>query len=174
MISRRGLIGIAGAGAFVATGTFIATRSAPSARVFDQRAPDFVVSLLGRGGGARLSDYRGNVLLLNFWATWCAPCRVEMPWLVRTSQHYGSAGLSVLGVNMDDGDMPNVERFAQTLGVTYPIAQSNDAIVGAYGGVRFLPQSVLIGRQSQIVQRSLGMPSINAFEAAIIRALSQT
>jgi thiol-disulfide isomerase/thioredoxin len=134
-------------------------------------APDFLVEALGSGRHYRLADFAGGVLLLNFWATWCAPCRLEMPWLAQIDARYRSRGLTILGVNMDDGDMPAVERFARDMGVTYPIARNNDAIVSAYGGVRFLPQSYLIGQQGQVLQRIFGMPSTRELEAAIIGAL---
>lgn len=126
------------------------------------------------GKKTRVSDLSGNIVVLNFWATWCGPCRVEMPWLAQTFDRYRSRGLTILGVNMDDGDMPNVERFAREMGVTYPIARNNDAIVAAYGGVRFLPQSFLIGRRGVILQRIFGMPAATRdVETEIVRALSK-
>jgi peroxiredoxin len=137
-----------------------------------ERAPDFSVSGLDGRSHYRLADFSRQVLLLNFWATWCAPCRVEMPWLARTYARFHSQGFTILGVNMDDGDMPAVRRFAREMGVTYPIARNNDSIVAAYGGVRFLPQSVLVGQQRQILRRSFGMPPTGEFEAAIVKALS--
>ena len=95
-----------------------------------------------------------------------------MPWLARTYARFRSEGFSILGVNMDDGGMPAVQRFVEEMGVTYAIARNNDAIVAAYGGVRFLPQSVLVGQQGQILRRSFGMPPTGEFETAIMNALS--
>ncbi len=177
MISRRDLFAAASAASLVGGGIALALATSfrgSASRPQLERAPDFSVTAIDGGSRRQLADFAGHVLLLNFWATWCAPCRVEMPWLVRTYERYRLEGLSILGVNMDDGDMPNVQRFAHEMGVTYPIARNNDAIIAAYGGVRFLPQSVLIGRRGEILQRSFGMPSTNAFEMAIVRALSQT
>jgi len=172
MISRRALIGSAGA-AVLAGGAAITIRLSEEHPAQNPRdvAPDFSVEALGRGRRYQLADFAGEVLLLNFWATWCAPCRIEMPWLAQIYSRYRSRGLTTLGVNMDDGDMPAVERFAREMGVTYPIARNNDAIVSAYGGVRFLPQSYLIGQQGQVLQRIFGMPSTHELEAAIIGAL---
>lgn len=173
MISRRTLIGSAGA-ALVAGGAAIAIELAQRhpAQNSRERAPDFSVEAIGGGRRYRLADFAGGVLLLNFWATWCGPCRVEMPWLAQTYTRYRSRGLTILGVNMDDGDMPNVQRFAGEMGVTYPIARNNDAIVAAYGGVRFLPQSYLIGEAGETLQRIFGMPaSTRDLEAEIIAAL---
>jgi thiol-disulfide isomerase/thioredoxin len=176
MISRRGLL--AGAGAVVAAGgaltLAIRTSTRHPAQDGTERAPDFSVAALDGRAHYQLADFSGKVLLLNFWATWCAPCRVEMPWLARTYARFRSEGFSILGVNMDDDDMPAVQRFVQEMGVTYPIARNNDAIVAAYGGVRFLPQSVLVGQQGQILRRSFGMPPTGEFEAAIMKALSKS
>jgi thiol-disulfide isomerase/thioredoxin len=176
MISRRSLL--AGAGAVVAAGggltLAIKTSTKHAAQDGTERAPNFSVSALDGETRHQLADYSGKVLLLNFWATWCAPCRVEMPWLARTYERFRSAGFSILGVNMDDDDMPAVQRFVQEMGVTYSIARNNDAIVAAYGGVRFLPQSILVGQQGQILRRSFGMPPTGEFETAIIKALSKS
>jgi cytochrome c biogenesis protein CcmG/thiol:disulfide interchange protein DsbE len=131
------------------------------------------VDAIGSGSRYQLADFAGGILLLNFWATWCAPCRIEMPWLAGTYVRHREQGLTILGVNMDDGDMPAVGRFAREMGVTYPIARNNDAIVSAYGGVRFLPQSYLIGKRGEILQRIFGMPSTSDLETAIIGALSR-
>jgi thiol-disulfide isomerase/thioredoxin len=172
MISRRTLIGTAAAAA-LASGAGVAIKLSEKNTVQNSTdiAPDFSVEALGRGRHYRLADFTGGVLLLNFWATWCAPCRLEMPWLAKIEARYRSQGLTILGVNMDDGDMPAVERFAREMGVTYPIARNNDAIVSAYGGVRFLPQSYLIGQQGQVLQRIFGMPSTHELETAITGAL---
>jgi thiol-disulfide isomerase/thioredoxin len=174
MISRRTLIATAGAAA-VAGGAALAFEFAERhpIRNGEDRAPDFSVDALGGDRHFQLANFAGGVLLLNFWATWCAPCRIEMPWLAQTYRRHHSQGLTILGVNMDDGDMPAVERFAHEMGVTYPIARNNDAIVSAYGGVRFLPQSYLIGKSGEILQRIFGMPSTRDLENGIIDALSR-
>jgi thiol-disulfide isomerase/thioredoxin len=174
VISRRTLLG-SGAAVFAGGAIAVAVERSGSGPVQNtrDRAPDFAIDSLDGGRRFRLSDFAGGVLLLNFWATWCGPCRVEMPWLARTYTHYRPRGFTILGVNMDDGDMPAVGRFAHEMGVTYPIARNNDAIVSAYGGVRFLPQSFLIGRRGDILQRIFGMPSTGALEAAMVGALSE-
>jgi peroxiredoxin len=172
MTSRRMFLGAGGAA--IAAGVFaIKGASRRPVRNKDEAAPDFSVPGIDGQAHYRLADFTGKVLLLNFWATWCAPCRVEMPWLARTYARYHPQGLTVLGVNMDDGDMPAVERFARQMGVTYPIARNNDAAIAAYGGVRFLPQSFLVGQHGELLQRTFGMPSTGELEAAIIGALAR-
>jgi thiol-disulfide isomerase/thioredoxin len=174
MISRRVFVG-GGTAAAVAAGAGIAVKLSENRapRKSADMAPNFSVEAIGGSRHYQLTDFAGGLLLLNFWATWCGPCRVEMPWLSRTYSRYRSRGLTILGVNMDDGDMPAVERFAREMGVTYPIARNNDAIVSAYGGLRFLPESFLIGKRGEIVQRIFGMPaSTRDVEAEIISGLS--
>lgn len=175
MISRRTVIG--GAGAALLAGAAIVTIGLTEKhrpRNAKDMAPNFSVEPIGGGRHYQLADFAGGVLLLNFWATWCAPCRIEMPWLSRTYTRFHLQGLTILGVNMDDGDMPAVQRFAHEMGVTYPIARNNDAIVAAYGGLRFLPQSFLIGRDGEVLQHIFGMPaSTHDVEAAIMTALSR-
>jgi thiol-disulfide isomerase/thioredoxin len=175
MISRRTLIGSAGA-AILAGGAAVAIKLSERhpAQNSKDMAPDFSVEAIRSERHYRLADFAGGVLLLNFWATWCGPCRVEMPWLAKIYARHRSQGLTILGVNMDDGDMPAVERFAREMGVTYPIARNNDSIVSAYGGVRFLPQSYLIGQNGEILQRIFGMPaSTRDLETAIMDRLSR-
>jgi thiol-disulfide isomerase/thioredoxin len=175
MTSRRMLLGAGGAAiAAGIAGVFAIKRtSRRPVRNRDEAAPDFSVSGIDGPAHYRLADFAGKVLLLNFWATWCAPCRVEMPWLARTYARYHPQGLTILGVNMDDGDMPAAERFARQMGVTYPIARNNDAAIAAYGGVRFLPQSFLVGQHGELLQRTFGMPSTGELEAAIMSALAR-
>ena len=175
MISRRRLMAAGGAAAVGAAGV-LALASAPgrASRGAPERAPDFAVAGLDGAGRYRLGDFAGQVLLVNFWATWCAPCRMEMPWLARTYLGHRAQGLAILGINMDDGDMPAVRRFAHEMGVTYPLARSDDAVVAAYGGVRFLPQSFLIGRHGEVLERAFGMPSTGELEAEMMTALSRS
>ena len=174
MISRRAFVGSAGA-ALVTGGVAFAIEQHEGHRGQKPKdmAPDFSVEALGNGRHYQLADFAGRVLLLNFWATWCGPCRIEMPWLAGIYLRHHPKGLTILGVNMDDGDMAAVERFAHEMGVTYPIARNNDAIVSAYGGVRFLPQSYLIGPGGEIMQRIFGMPSTRDLETEIVGALSR-
>jgi peroxiredoxin len=83
-------------------------------------APDFSLESLD-GKTMRLSDLRGKAVLLNFWATWCGPCKIEMPWFVDLQNQYGSEGLQIVGVAMDDASKEDIGKFAKDLGVNYPI-----------------------------------------------------
>ena len=119
-------------------------------------APDFTLESLD-GKSVRLSDLRGKAVLLNFWATWCGPCKIETPWLVELQNQYGSQGLQVIGVAMDDSGKEDIAKFARDLGVNYPVLLGKEAVGDAYGGVPALPESFFIGRDGKIVDKIIGL-----------------
>lgn len=147
-----------------------ATARAASDDWTGKAAPDFTLSTLD-GQRIHLSDYRGRVVLLNFWATWCAPCRVEMPWLTEFDARYRARGLTILGISVDDAGRRRVESFVREQHVGYPILLKDKDIDLRYGGVRFLPQTFFIGRDGTIVQRRYGIRTRADFEADVRRAL---
>jgi len=134
-------------------------------------APDFELKSL-EGRAVKLSDFRGKIVVLNFWATWCAPCRVETPWLVDFYRQYKEQGLEVVGVSMDDGNQEHVADFAKEMGINYTILMGNHAVGDAYGGLRFLPQTFFIGRDGKIIKHSFGIKSKSDFKDAIKQSLS--
>ena len=133
-------------------------------------APDFELKGLD-GKQVRLSDYRGKVVLLNFWATWCAPCKIEMPWFVDLQKQYASQGLQVIGVAMDDSGEETIAKFAKEMGVNYPVLIGKEAVGDAYGGVEFLPTTFIIDRQGKVVDRVFGLVGRSEFEDNIKKAL---
>jgi peroxiredoxin len=136
-------------------------------------APDFSLASLGGGGTVELGDLRGKVVLLHFWATWCAPCKLETPRLVDLDRRYRSAGLAILGVSMDDaGQEQAATAFAATHGVTFPVLRGTDDIARAYGGIRLLPTSVLIGRDGALLETIAGLRGEVELEAAVRRTLA--
>jgi len=135
-------------------------------------APDFTLKTLD-GRLVRLSQFRGKTVLVNFWATWCAPCRVEMPWLAAFYDRYRSRNFEIVGVAMDDGDRDRVAEFVQETRVKYTILLKDDAVGPAYGGARFLPQSFFVGRDGRILAHMIGMRSKENFEADIMAALQR-
>src|SRR5437764_14623381 len=99
-------------------------------------APDFELNILNANGKTmKLSDLKGKAVLLNFWATWCEPCKVEMPWFVDLQNKYASQGLQVLGVAMDDASPSEISSFAQKLGVNYPVLIGKEEVGAQYGGI---------------------------------------
>ncbi len=120
------------------------------------QAPDFeLVSLDGRK--VKLSDFRGKAVVLNFWATWCAPCKVEMPWFVDLQNQYGNNGLTILGVAMDDSDPQKIAQFASEMGVNYPVLLGTNKVSEEYGDVEYLPTTFYINRQGRIVGKVAGL-----------------
>src|SRR5437870_6123278 len=133
--------------------------------------PDFELKSLD-GRTVKLSDFHGKVVVLNFWATWCAPCRVETPWLVDLYRQYKEQGLEVVGVSMDDGDQEQVADFVKEMGINYTVLMGSHAVGDAYGGLRFLPQTFFIGRDGKIIKHSFGTRSKSDVEDAIKQSLS--
>jgi peroxiredoxin len=134
-------------------------------------APDFSLEALD-GKTTRLSDYRGKAVLLNFWATWCGPCKIEMPWFVELQNQYASKGLQIVGVAMDDASKEDISKFAKDMGVNYPILIGKESVGDQYGGVPALPETFLIGRDGKIVDKILGLRGKAEIEDAIKRALN--
>jgi peroxiredoxin len=114
----------------------------------DQNAPDFTLKSLN-GENLRLEEYRGKVVLINFWATWCGPCRQEMPILDRIRQRYQGAGFEVLGVNVEGKD-PKARKIAKKMGVSFPILFDDSQQISADYNLQGMPFSVLVDRAGQV------------------------
>ena len=132
-------------------------------------APNF--SLLDvTGQRVELSSYRGKVVLLDFWATWCDPCRDEIPHFVELQNRYRDQGLQIIGVSMDDGPEP-VRDFYQQFKMNYPVVMGTAKTGELYGGVLGLPIAFLIGRDGRIRARHIGATDIAVFEKEIVDLL---
>ena len=136
-----------------------------------QQAPEFELKALD-GRTIRLSDYRGKAVLLNFWATYCGPCKIEMPWLEELQKQYAAQGLVVIGAAMDDSQ-EDVAKFIQEMGVHYTIVMGRESVADAYGGVQFLPGTFYIDRNGKIVDRVFGLAGHGDIEENIKRSLAQ-
>src|ERR1700704_2951841 len=134
-------------------------------------APDFSLESLD-GTTMRLSDLRGKAVLLNFWATWCGPCKIEMPWFVDLQNQYGSQGLQIVGVAMDDASKEDIAKFAKDMGVNYPILIGKESIGDQYGGIPALPESFFIGRDGKMVDKIIGLKGKSEIEDAVKKALN--
>jgi len=156
-------------------GFHMARRSGgPSASVNfkDGLAPDFELKSLD-GATVHLTDYRGKAVLLNFWATWCEPCKIEMPWFVELQKKYGPQGLQVVGIAMDDASEQDIAKFAQKMGVDYPVLIGKESVGEAYGGVPYLPLTFYIDRSGKVTSKVPGLRSRSDIEDNIKKALSQ-
>jgi thiol-disulfide isomerase/thioredoxin len=114
----------------------------------------------------RLADYKGKVVLVNFWATWCDPCRVEIPWLIAMQDKYGPKGFTVLGIAMDEEGKPIVAPFVakerwdvsgQKLPMNYPIVVGNEKVAEQFGGLLGYPTSVLVSKDGKQIKRVTGI-----------------
>ena len=133
-------------------------------------APDFVrVDLSGKQ--VKLSELRGGLVLLNFWATWCAPCREEMPEFSRWQRAYGAKGLRIIGVSMDD-DVESVRHALAGRPVSYPIVMGDAKLGESFGGVLGLPLSYLIDAQGRVVARYQGETDLPRMEARLRELIS--
>jgi cytochrome c biogenesis protein CcmG/thiol:disulfide interchange protein DsbE len=152
---------------FADKATRIHTNAAPRAGKFGAAAPapEFKATDL-EDKDVTLGDFQGKVVLVNFWATWCDPCRVEIPWLIEMQNKYGSQGFTVLGIAMDEEGKPVVAPFVekqrydvsgQKLAMNYPILIGNEKIAEKFGGLLGYPTSVLISRDGKVLKRTTGL-----------------
>lgn len=133
-------------------------------------APEFSLESL-QGNTVRLSDYHGKAVLLNFWATWCQPCKIEMPWFEDLQKQYGPQGLQVVGIAMDDASKEDIQKFVKQMGVNYPILLGKESVGDAYGGVQFLPSTFFIDRDGKVTDHIFGLKSRSEIEDEIKQAL---
>lgn len=147
----------------------------PAGNAVGKPAPDFTLTTLD-GKTVKLSDYRGKAVMVNFWATWCGPCKIEMPWFVDLHQQYAPQGFEILGVvSQDDSGKESIEKFTKDMGVNYPILLGNertDAVSDAYGGLNGLPQTFFVDRGGTIVAQSLGLVGKGEIEDNIKKAMA--
>jgi thiol-disulfide isomerase/thioredoxin len=129
-------------------------------------APDWELTDLN-GKLVKLSDFRGHVLIADFWATWCAACRIEIPQFVELQKRYGNKGLTVIGVSLDEQGPEVVKKFAKRFGVNYPIVIGNEKVAQVYGGIDALPTTFVIDRKGRIVSRHIGYDDKEEFEKEI-------
>jgi thiol-disulfide isomerase/thioredoxin len=146
--------------------------SAPSKPV---DAPTVAIKDLD-GKDVTLQDYKGKVVLVNFWATWCEPCKVEIPWMIEFQQKYGPRGFTLLGISADEEGKKAVEPFlekerfdvnGQKEAINYPILLGNDAIEDKFGGILGLPTSMLFNRDGKKVRTIVGLVNHDDIAKAI-------
>jgi peroxiredoxin len=138
----------------------------------EERAPSFSLASLD-GGKVSLDRLRGDVVLVNFWATWCPPCRLEMPGFQSVYEAYGDQGFTVVGLATDPGGASLVERYVRENRITYPVAMATDEVRLRYGGVDGLPQSFLLDRQGRVRKIVSGVFSEGALRKAVDELLAE-
>lgn len=133
-------------------------------------APDFSLTDLN-GRTLTLSEHKGKVILLDFWATWCGPCRIEIPEFVKLQERYRDQGLVVIGISMDDGPEP-VREFYREFRMNYPVALGDEKVGALYGGIFGLPTTFLIGRDGRIYSKHVGATETAVFEEEVRELLA--
>jgi cytochrome c biogenesis protein CcmG/thiol:disulfide interchange protein DsbE len=128
-------------------------------------APDFSLKVLNRNASGynvfSLKNYKGHIVILNFWATWCPPCRAEVPMLVKFYNLYRKKGVVVVGINVNK-NIGGVSAFAKLYGVSYPVVYANSDILSEYGGIKEIPQTFFISKNGKIMFHWVGQISHGA------------
>jgi cytochrome c biogenesis protein CcmG/thiol:disulfide interchange protein DsbE len=129
-------------------------------------APEFSLKD-STGATVKLSDYKGKIVLLNFWATWCGPCKIEIPWFIEFEKTYKDKGFAVLGVSMDEEGWDVVRPYVERAKVNYRIVIGDDTMAQQYGGVDSLPTSFLIDKEGRIASVHVGLVSRGSYQSEI-------
>ena len=124
------------------------------------------------GATVKLADYRGKVVLLNFWATWCGPCKVEIPWFMDFEKNYKDRDFAVLGVSMDDDGWQSVRPYMRDRKINYRMLLGTDELSQLYGGVDSLPTTFVIDRGGRIAAHHIGLVSKGDYENEILSLLA--
>ena len=147
-----------------------------------KKAPAFTLTNL-KGKKVSLADYKGKAVQLNFWATWCGPCKIETPWLIELEKQYAPQGFEILAVSFDDldkddpkilaKDMAEIVHGADQLHISYPVLIDGDSISKAYGNIEVFPTSFFIDRSGTVVATSAGLTSKSELEDNIRKSLGE-
>jgi cytochrome c biogenesis protein CcmG/thiol:disulfide interchange protein DsbE len=146
-------------------------------------APQFSLEDLA-GKKVSLADYKGKAVLINFWATWCGPCKVETPWLIDLRNQYAAKGFEILGVSTDDIDRTDqkafgqekkeISDFVQRMHMPYPVLIDGDSVSKPYGGLDAMPTSFFVDRSGKIISATMGITSKDDIEANIQKVLKSS
>jgi len=138
----------------------------------DKHAPDFNLKDIN-GKPVKLSDFKGKVVLLNFWATWCGPCKLEIPWFMEFEKEFKDKGLVVIGLAMDDEGWEVVKPYIEEKKINYRIAVADEATANAYGGVESLPTTFIIDREGRKASVHVGLVSKSDYRNDIVQLLER-
>jgi len=132
--------------------------------------PDFTLADAG-GHRLRLADYKGKVVLLNFWATWCGPCKEEIPWFIEFEKQYRAQGFTVLGVSLDEDGWKAINPYVAAEKINYPIVLGTEEVNELYGGIEAIPTTLVIGRDGKVAYLHAGLIGKDEYRKEIVRLL---
>ena len=141
-----------------------------SAQKSSALAPDFSL-LTTDGKQLKLSDYKGKIVLLDFWATWCPPCRKSIPDLIDLKKQFGSKGFEVIGISVDTETKNEVVPFMKNHGINYPFVYADNNVVMQYGGIRAIPTSFIVDQKGKIIASYEGLLQKSVYENHIKKLL---
>lgn len=142
----------------------------PAAQKSTALAPDFNLPTAD-GKTLKLSDYKGKMVIIDFWATWCPPCRKGIPDLISLKKKYGSKGLEVIGVSVDQDTKPDVVPFIKSQGINYPVVYADNNVIMKYGGINAIPTTFVIDKTGKVVASYQGLYPVSTYEAHIKKIL---
>lgn len=125
------------------------------------------------GNPVSFSQFKGKVVVVDFWATWCPPCRAEIPGYIDMVRKHGKDGLVIVGISLDQGGPGVVKPFAAKTGINYPLVMGDEAVVAAFGGVEGIPTTFLIDRAGMIRDRKVGAEEAESYEKKILAVLRE-
>lgn len=134
-------------------------------------APDFTLKTLD-GKDVTLSSLKGKAVMVNFWATWCEPCKIEMPWLVELQDKYRKDGFEIVGVAMDDSGQKEIAEFVRKMKVNYTVVIGSEKVADLYGGLDGLPTNFFLDRNGKVIDSFKGLRSESVIVDDIKKALS--
>jgi peroxiredoxin len=125
------------------------------------------------GATVSFDQFKGKVVVVDFWATWCPPCRAEIPGYIELTRKHGPAGLVIVGISLDQAGPGVVQAFAAKTGINYPLVMGDDGVVAAFGGVEGIPTTFLIDRTGQIRDRKVGAEETASYERKVLAVLNE-
>jgi peroxiredoxin len=134
------------------------------------KAPDWKLKDL-QGKDVSSTDFKGKVVVIDFWATWCTPCRGEIPGYVELQKKYKDQGLVIVGLSVDQGGAGLVKKFVQEYKVNYPVVLADDGVVSAFGGVEAIPTTFVLDRSGKVAHKKVGAVATEDFEKILVPLL---
>jgi peroxiredoxin len=125
------------------------------------------------GKPVTLAELKGKVVVLDFWATWCGPCRMEIPGYIEMTKKYGKDGLVIVGASIDQGGPEVVKAFADKMGINYSLVMADEATATAYGATSAIPTTIIIDRNGQVRHRKEGAEEPSEYEPKVLAVLRE-